>query len=174
MSKQTAKITGYIPPELKEQFEAWMAENNVRSESQGVWLALQWFFSGKKPLELIGEEAIDLYESVQILQHKVEELDKSNKLLVESLYSAGAKQLAPLMAEREELPSKFKELDFTENEIYKGLTKTELCQKLGGFSISQVNNFAEKLGLSPDNYLEQVTGCKTGEGARPRFFPAKS
>lgn len=173
MPKQSEKITGYIPKEIKEKFDKWCEENNIRSESQGVWLAFEWFFSGKKPLYLIEEEAVDLYAEYQQIKEDIEELKEANRALVELLQSAGIKHLSPLLKKSEEPPSEPVELELSEAEKQNGLTKTQLCRRLG-FSTNQINTHAEKLGLSPEEYLYQIANCGAGEGDRPRFYFGRS
>ncbi|MEM6611610.1 MAG: hypothetical protein AAF652_05030 [Cyanobacteria bacterium P01_C01_bin.72] len=173
MAKQDKKVTGYIPPELNQRFEEWMKENSIRSASQGVWLIMEHYLTGKKPLPLIEQEVVDQYQIVQDLVARVTELEQASKAVVDSMYSAGAKQLAPYCQSSSEPPTELVEIEYSPGEAAKGLTKTELSRKIG-LSVSQVNSFAQKHSVSAEEYLLMVTHWQAGSGERPRYFPAKA
>ena len=63
-------------------------------------------------------------------------------------------------------------IEYSEAEASKGLTKTELSRKIG-LSVGQVNSFAQKHHVTPEEYLLMVTHWQAGSGDRPRYFPAK-
>ncbi|WP_181280722.1 hypothetical protein [Aphanothece hegewaldii] len=53
-----------------------------------------------------------------------------------------------------------------------GLTKSELCDRLG-LMIYQVEKAVKEQGMMGNDYLLKVTGWKPSQGKRPRYFPSK-
>jgi len=102
---------------------------------------------------------------------EMETLKKELALIKTSLIEAGAKSLAPKMTSEVVIfPIQRIEIQYTEQEVQGGLTKGELCDRLG-LTIYQAEKAAKEQGMNVNDYLLKVTGWKPSEGKRPRYYP---
>jgi hypothetical protein len=62
------------------------------------------------------------------------------------------------------------EIPYTDQEAQDGLTKSELCDRLG-LTIYQADKAAKEQGMNVNDYLFKVSGWKPSEGKRPRYYP---
>ena len=159
---QHQKVAAYLKPELFERLDVWMKEKNITQISQAVVVILEHYLNDHPPSEI----------SSELLKEDIETLKKEVALIKTSLVEAGAKSLAPKMKSEVVIaPTERMEIEYTEEETTKGLTKSQLCSRIG-LTIYQVTKAAQDQGMSDNDYLLKITGWQAGEGKRPRYYPS--
>ena len=159
--EQHEKVAAYLKPELFERLSFWMEEKNISQISQAIVVILEHYLNDHPPEEI----------SSDLLREDVELLKKEVGLIKASLVEAGAKSLAPKMqSEIVIAPTERIEIEYTSEEAKKGLTKSELCSRIG-LTIYQASKAAQDQGMSDNDYLLKITGWQAGEGKRPRYYP---
>jgi len=159
--EQHTKIQAYLDADLSAKLTAWMKEKNISQLSQAVVVILEHYLNDNPPSEI----------SSQLLMEEMETLKKELALIKTSLIEAGAKSLAPKMtSEVVIVPTQRIEIQYTEQEVQGGLTKGELCERIG-LTIYQAEKAAKEQGMNGNDYLLKVTGWKPSEGKRPRYYP---
>ncbi len=160
---QHDKVAAYLKPELYELLQVWKKERNIQKDSQALVVILEHYLNEEPPPEI----------SNQFLEERVEQLEKEMGEMKQLLFNVGAKILAPKIEAAKpdfNAPTERMEIEYDETDVEKGLTKTQLCQKIG-LNINQANTASEQLGFkSVDEYLFKITGWQAGEGKRPRYF----
>ncbi len=161
--EQRTKIQAYLEPDLSVKLEAWMKDKNISQLSTAVTAILDHYLNDRPPSSI----------STQVLQSDVEMLKKEVAAIKASLVEAGAKSLAPKMiTEAIVFPTEKMEIQYTEKEAADGLTKSELCDRIG-LTIYQAEKAAKEQSMTGNDYLLKITGWQAGEGKRPRYYPAK-
>jgi hypothetical protein len=159
--EQHTKVQSYLDSELSTKLSAWMKEKNITQISQAVVVILEHYLNDNPPSEI----------SSQLLMEEMETLKKELALIKTSLIEAGAKALGPKMtSEVVIVPTQRIEIQYTEQEVQGGLTKGELCERIG-LTIYQAEKAAKEQGMNGNDYLLKITGCKVGEGKRPKYYP---
>ena len=158
--EQHQKVAAYLKPELFEQLSIWMKEKNISQISQAVVIILEHYLNDHPPSEI----------SSELLREDVESLKKEVALIKASLVEAGAKSLAPKMKSEVVIaPNEQMKIEYTEQEATEGLTKSELCSRIG-LTIYQASKAAQDQEMSDNDYLFKITGWQAGEGKRPRYY----
>lgn len=89
---EKVKVNGSIPKELYVDFEKWMLENNVRSQSQGIWLIIEQVITGQLPDALVKNNLAAhfkrLEKQVKEQKIKLENLTSQNELLLNKLITS--------------------------------------------------------------------------------------
>lgn len=156
------KVQAYLDDDLSTKLQAWMKEKNITQLSQAVVTILKHYLDDHPPSEV----------SHQLLVEEVETLKEEMNYIKTCLLEAGAKSLAPKIPENVVIfPSEPIEIDQTDEEKETGLTKTELCSRIG-LTPYQADKAAKEQQLSTNDYLLKITGWKPGEGKRPKYYPA--
>ncbi|MCH2248056.1 MAG: hypothetical protein MK111_26105 [Crocosphaera sp.] len=78
--------------------------------------------------------------------------------------------MSSLKEKFEDIPRGNIEFTCSDTEISEGLTKTDLCKKIN-LTSSQINQWASRLNLTPDDYLKELTGWQKPPSQR-RYFPS--
>ncbi len=160
---QHSKVAAYLKPELYELLQDWKNERNIKQDSQALIAILEHYLNDEPPPEI----------SNQFLEERVEQLEKEVAEMKRILFDVGAKVLAPKIEAAKpdfDAPTDQMKIEYDETDVEKGLTKTQLCQKIG-LTINQANTASEQQGFkSLDEYLFKISGWQAGEGKRPRYF----
>lgn len=160
---QHNKVAAYLKSDLYEQLQEWKEERNIKQDSQALVLILEHYLNEEPPPEIIN----------QVLEERVEQLEKEVREMKELLFDVGAKVLAPKIEAAKpdfNTPTERMEIEYDETDVKNGLTKSKLCKKIG-LTINQANTAFKEQGFeSIDEYLFKITGWKAGEGNRPRYF----
>ena len=98
---------------------------------------------------------------------EIESLRTEIDQLRQALINTG---LSSLKAKFEDIPRGNIEFTCSDTEISEGLTKTDLCKKIN-LTSSQINQWASRLNLTPDDYLLELTGWQKPPSQR-RYFPS--
>jgi hypothetical protein len=159
--KQHTKVQAYLDADLSAKLTAWMKEKNISQLSMAVVAILEHYLNDRPPSEI----------SSQVLFDELEAVKKEVAIIKASLVEAGAKSLAPKMTSEVVIfPTERIEILYTEQEAQDGLTKSELCDRLG-LTIYQADKAAKEQGTNVNDYLLKVTDWKPSEGKRPRYYP---
>lgn len=162
--EQHTKVQAYLDADLSAKLNAWMQEKNITQISSAVVVILEHYLNDNPPSEILS----------QVLLDEVETLKKEVAIIKASLVEAGAKSLAPKMTSEVVIfPTERIEIQYTEQEAQDGLTKSELCDRIG-LTIYQADKAAKEQGMNVNDYLLKVTGWKPSEGKRPRYYPTKN
>ena len=159
---QHSKVAAYLKPELYELLQDWKNERNIKQDSQALIAILEHYLNEEPPPEI----------SNQFLEERVEQLEKEVAEMKQLLFNVGAKILAPKVETAKGdfyPPTELIEIEYTESEIEKGLTKGQLCKKIG-LTVSQADKASKEQDLSIEDYIFKITGWKAGEGNKPRYF----
>ena len=120
--EQHTKVQSYLDSELSTKLSAWMKEKNITQISQAVVVILEHYLNDHPPSQI----------SSQLLFDEMETLKKEVSIIKASLVEAGAKSLGPRMtSEMIIFPTQRIEIQYTEQEVQGGLTKGELCERIG-------------------------------------------
>ena len=158
------KVQAYLDKNLSSKLEAWMKEKNISQLSQGVIAILKHYLDDHPPSEV----------SHQLLVDEVKNLKEEINYIKTCLLEAGAKTLGPKIPENVVVfPTEPIEIEHTQDEIESGLTKTQLCNRIG-LTIYQADKAASEQELSVNDYLLKITGWKVGKGKRPKYYPVTS
>jgi len=161
--KSRNKITIYIKPDFYKKIQDWKEERNIKQDSQAVLSILEHYLNDQAPPEIYN----------QFLEERVKELEKKMEKMENLVFNVGAKMLAPKIEAAKpdfDPPTERIEIEYDESDVEKGLTKSQLCQKIG-LTIHQANIAFKQQGFkSIDEYLFKITGWQAGEGKRPRYF----
>jgi replication fork clamp-binding protein CrfC len=162
--EQHTKVQAYLDADLSAKLTAWMKEKNISQLSQAVVAILEHYLNDRPPSEI----------SSQVLFDELEAVKKEVALIKASLIEAGSKSLAPKMTSEVVIfPTERMEIQYTEKEAQDGLTKSELCDRLG-LTIYQAEKASKEQEMSGNDYLFKVTGWKASSGKRPRYYPIKN
>ncbi len=179
-----AKVTAYLDLSLSASLERWMKTHKIKKVSQALVIILEHYLEGNIPTEVLPET---LEQEVKNLKAKTTEIDDLSATVAEqqfeftdeidslrteidelrqALINAG---LSSLKEKVEDIPRGKIEFTYSDEQASKGLTKTDLCDKIK-INSSYINQWAMMLNLSPDDYLFELTGWKKPPSQR-RYFP---
>lgn len=157
------KIQAFLDEELAAKLEAWMKEKNISQLSQAVVAILKHYLDDHPPSEV----------SHQVLVEEVKTLKEEMAYVKTCLLEAGAKSLAPKIPDEVIVfPSEPMDIEYTQEEATAGLTKTQLCERIG-LTPYQTDKAAKEQELTTNDYLLKITGWEPGEGKRPKYYPAQ-
>ena len=180
-----AKVTAYLDLSLSGSLERWMNTHKIKKVSQALVIILEHYLEGNIPIEVLPET---LEQEVKTLKAKTTEIDHLSATVAEqqveftdeidslrteidelrqALINAG---LSSLKEKVEDIPRGKIEFTYSDEQASKGLTKTDLCEKIK-INSSYINQWAMMLNLSPDDYLFELTGWKKPPSQR-RYFPS--
>ncbi len=183
--KNHAKVTAYLDLSLYSSLETWMKTHKIKKVSQALVIILEHYLEGNIPTEVLPET---LFEEVKNLKAKTTEIDDLSATVAEqeseftdeieslrteidqlrqALINTG---LSSLKEKFEDIPRGNIEFTCSDTEISEGLTKTDLCKKIN-LTSSQINQWASRLNLNPDDYLLELTGWQKPPSQR-RYFPS--
>ncbi len=183
--KNHAKVTAYLDLSLYSSLENWMKTHKIKKVSQALVIILEHYLEGNIPTEVLPET---LEEEVKNLKAKTTEIDDLSATVAEqeseftdeieslrteidqlrqALINTG---LSSLKEKFEDIPRGNIEFTCSDTEISEGLTKTDLCKKIN-LTSSQINQWASRLNLNPDDYLLELTGWHKPPSQR-RYFPS--
>jgi chromosome segregation ATPase len=184
--KNHAKVTAYLDLSLYSSLENWMKTHKIKKVSQALVIILEHYLEGNIPTEVLPET---LEQEVKNLKAKTTEIDDLSATVAEQ-ESEFTDEIESLRTEIDQLrqalintglsslKEKFEDIprgniDFTcsDTEISEGLTKTDLCKKIN-LTSSQINQWASRLNLTPDDYLLELTGWHKPPSQR-RYFPSE-
>ncbi len=184
--KNHAKVTAYLDLSLYSSLEDWMKTHKIKKVSQALVIILEHYLEGNIPTEVLPE---NLEEEVKNLKAKTTEIDDLSATVAEqeseftdeieslrteidqlrqALINTG---LSSLKEKFEDIPRGNMEFSCSDTEISEGLTKTDLCKKIN-LTSSQINQWASRLNLNPDDYLFELTGWHKPPSQR-RYFPSQ-
>lgn len=179
-----AKVTAYLDLSLYASLEDWMKTHKIKKVSQALVIILEHYLEGNIPTEVLPEtleqEVKDLKAKTTEIDHleatiaeqQVEFTDEIDSLRTEinelrqALINAG---LSSLKEKVEDIPRGKIEFTYSDEQASKGLTKTDLCDKIK-INSSYINQWAMMLNLDPDDYLFELTRWKKPPSQR-RYFP---
>ncbi len=180
-----AKVTAYLDLSLYSSIENWMKTHKIKKVSQALVIILEHYLEGNIPTEVLPKT---LEEEVKNLKAKTTEIDDLSATVAEqeseftdeieslrteidqlrqALINTG---LSSLKEKFEDIPRGNIEFTYSDTEISEGLTKTDLCKKIN-LTSSQINQWASRLNLNPDDYLKELTGWHKPPSQR-RYFPS--
>jgi|GEM_PF-2513390 hypothetical protein len=180
-----AKVTAYLDFSLYASLEKWMKTHKIKKASQALTIILEHYLEGNIPIEVMPEK---LEQEVKQLKVKTTEIDEISAVVAEqqrefnseinslkteidalrqALINAG---LSSLRDKVEDIPRGKIEFSYSDSDIKRGLTKTELCERIN-INGSQINQWATMLNLDPDEYLFELTLWKKKLTNARRYFP---
>ena len=183
--KNHAKVTAYLDLSLYSSLETWMKTHKIKKVSQALVIILEHYLEGNIPTEVL---PATLEQEVKNLKAKTTEIDDLSATVAEqeseftdeieslrteidqlrqALINTG---LSSLKEKFEDIPRGNIEFTCSDTEISEGLTKTDLCKKIN-LTSSQINQWASRLNLNPDDYLKELTGWHKPPSQR-RYFPS--
>lgn len=160
MPTQNRRVATYLPPELDNRFKAFIAERNLKGDSQALIVVLSEFLGVGLPVtHSVDYSSLVKLEQFNELSEKVSKLsDRIDKELSDVIDkgSSPGMSLRVLLERLEKLEKHFEALEVVGTDEKLTLTTNELAKRLNmpSSSLSHWKSDNPKRGKSPDELLK--------------------
>lgn len=169
------KVSVYLDSDFHERLVKWQKNRGYKSTSNAISMVLKQEVDGDLPSNAVPDTILKRLEKVEINQEiihtligRLAEAEAQIDLMRSELLKSG---MEALDYTKHNIPINPIVLHYTPEEKKTGITKTELCTRIG-LSVSTINRYSEILKIEPDAYLFfRTKWAKGGEGSRDKYFP---